>query len=60
MGRGNFCKDGLRSNAIEPIVDGNFFDGELARIHCREKQLARLDQGSFLEVTFAGHGLEKV
>ena len=28
MGRGNFCKDGLRSNAIEPIVDGNFFDGK--------------------------------
>ena len=27
MGRGNFRKDGLRSNAIEPIVDGNFFDG---------------------------------
>ena len=59
MRRGNFRKDGLRSNAIEPVVDGNFFDGERARIHCREKQLARLDQGSFLEIPFAGHDLRK-
>ena len=58
MRRGNFCKDGLRSNAIEPIVDGNLLDGERARIHCREKRFARLDQGSFLEVPLACHGIE--